>query len=97
VLVSSAGLGRRQRLEEVTAAVFLASRFAAAGSTVNALAPALITEMGMLPGNPDELRGQVPVGWLGHPAEVAGLALAMLSNGYLTNQVISLDGGVYPR
>jgi NAD(P)-dependent dehydrogenase (short-subunit alcohol dehydrogenase family) len=28
---------------------------------------------------------------------VAGLALAMLGNAYLTNQVISLDGGIYPR
>ena len=41
---------------------FLASRFAAAGVTVNALAPALIAETGMLPGRPDELRGTVPVG-----------------------------------
>jgi NAD(P)-dependent dehydrogenase (short-subunit alcohol dehydrogenase family) len=46
VLVSNAGLGRRQSLEEVTA---------------------------------------------------ADLALAILRNGYLTNQVISLDGGLYPR
>jgi 3-oxoacyl-[acyl-carrier protein] reductase len=30
-------------------------------------------------------------------AEVADLALAMLRNAYLTNQVISLDGGMYPR
>jgi 3-oxoacyl-[acyl-carrier protein] reductase len=76
---------------------FLASRFAAQGVTVNALAPALITETGMLPGQPGELRGTVPVGRLGHPDEVADLALAILRNGYLTNQVISLDGGIYPR
>jgi 3-oxoacyl-[acyl-carrier protein] reductase len=76
---------------------FLASRFAGAGVTVNALAPALITETGMLPGQPDQLRGTVPVGRLGHPDEVADLALAILRNGYLTNQVISLDGGLYPR
>jgi 3-oxoacyl-[acyl-carrier protein] reductase len=158
VLVSNAGLGRRQALEEITAADFdemmavnlrapfllaqrtlpgmaargfgrilfmssvaaftggivgphyaaskaglgglthfLASRFAAQGVTVNALAPALITETGMLPGQPDELRGAVPVGRLGHPDEVADLALAILRNGYLTNQVISLDGGLHPR
>ena len=158
VLVSNAGLGRRQALEEITAADFdemmavnlrgpfllaqrtlpgmaargfgrilfmssvaaftggivgphyaaskaglgglthfLASRFAAHGVTVNALAPALITETGMLPGQPEDLRGAVPVGRLGHPDEVADLALAILRNGYLTNQVISLDGGIYPR
>ncbi|HUB42226.1 MAG TPA: SDR family NAD(P)-dependent oxidoreductase [Streptosporangiaceae bacterium] len=75
----------------------LAARFAAAGVTVNAIAPALITDTGMFPGDPEELRRQVPVGRLGRPAEVADLALAVLGNPYLTNQVISLDGGVYPR
>jgi 3-oxoacyl-[acyl-carrier protein] reductase len=75
----------------------LAARYAADGVTVNAIAPALITDTGMLPGDPDELRRQVPVGRLGHPAEVADLALAVLGNAYLTNQVISIDGGRYPR
>jgi len=158
VLVSNAGLGRRQSLEEITAADFdemmavnlrapfllaqrtlpgmaargfgrilfissvaaftggivgphyaaskaglgglthfLASRFAGAGVTVNALAPALIAETGMLPSQPDELAGTVPVGRLGRPDEVADLALAILGNGYLTSQVVSLDGGIYPR
>jgi len=75
---------------------FLAPRLARSGITVNALAPALITETGMLPGDPEELRQQVPVGRLGQPGEVADLAVAILSNPYLTNQVISLDGGMYP-
>lgn len=76
---------------------FLASRVAGDGVTVNAIAPALITDTGMLPGEPEELRGRVPVGRLGQPAEVADLALAMLRNAYLTNQVVSLDGGMHPR
>jgi 3-oxoacyl-[acyl-carrier protein] reductase len=76
---------------------FLAPRLARSGVTVNALAPALITETGMLPGDPEELRQQVPVGRLGQPGEVADMAVAILSNPYLTNQVISLDGGMYPR
>jgi 3-oxoacyl-[acyl-carrier protein] reductase len=76
---------------------FLASRYAPAGVTVNGLAPALITETGMLPGDPEELRRQIPAGRLGRPEEVADLALAILRNAYLTNQVISLDGGMYPR
>lgn len=75
----------------------LAARFADDGITVNALAPALITDTGLLPGDPDELRQRVPVGRLGRPAEVADLALAVLRNPYLTNQVISIDGGMYPR
>jgi 3-oxoacyl-[acyl-carrier protein] reductase len=76
---------------------FLAARLAPAGVTVNALAPALIAETGMLPGDPAQLRERVPVGRLGRPDEVADLAIAILANPYLTNQVISLDGGMYPR
>ena len=76
---------------------YLASRAARDGVTVNAIAPALITETGMLPGEPDELKTRVPVGRLGHPDEVADLALAMLRNPYMTNQVVLLDGGMYPR
>lgn len=76
---------------------FLALRVAGHGVTVNALAPALITDTGMLPGEPEELRGHVPVGRLGRPDEVAELALAVLRNGYMTNQVVSLDGGMHPR
>src|SRR5437763_7975377 len=73
---------------------FLASRAAGDGVTVNAIAPALITETGMLPGEPDELRERIPVGRLGHPDEVADLAVAMLRNPYLTNQVGSVDRGM---
>jgi 3-oxoacyl-[acyl-carrier protein] reductase len=76
---------------------FLAARVAGEGVTINVIAPALITETGMLPGDPAQLRDRVPVGRLGQPDEVADLALAMLRNGYLTNQVVSLDGGIYPR
>ena len=76
---------------------WLASRLAGSGVTVNAVAPALIEQTGMLPGSNDELRGRIPVGRLGTPDEVADLAVAMLRNGYLTNQVVSLDGGLYAR
>jgi 3-oxoacyl-[acyl-carrier protein] reductase len=76
---------------------FLASRTARDGVTVNAIAPALITETEMLPGDPEELRTLIPVGRLGRPAEVAELALALLRNPYVTNQVVSIDGGMYPR
>jgi len=76
---------------------YLAARFAADGVTVNTIAPALVEDTGMLPGSPDELRKLVPVGRLGRSVEVADLAVAMLSNAYLTNKVIGLDGGVHPR
>jgi 3-oxoacyl-[acyl-carrier protein] reductase len=74
----------------------LATRVAHNGVTVNAIAPALIEETGMLPGDPGELAERIPVGRLGKPEEVADLALAVLRNGYITNQVISIDGGMHP-
>jgi 3-oxoacyl-[acyl-carrier protein] reductase len=76
---------------------WLASRLAGNGVTVNAIAPALIEGTGMLPGASDELRARIPVGRLGTPDEVADLALAVLRNGYLTNQVLTVDGGIYSR
>jgi 3-oxoacyl-[acyl-carrier protein] reductase len=76
---------------------WLASRLAVDGVTVNALAPALIERTGMLPGASDDLLARIPVGRLGTPEEVADLAIAVLRNGYLTNQVFTLDGGMYPR
>jgi 3-oxoacyl-[acyl-carrier protein] reductase len=76
---------------------YLAAGFASFGVTVNALAPALISHTRMLPGEPEELRDRLPVGRLGAPAEVADLALAVLRNPYITNQVISVDGGMHPR
>ena len=75
---------------------FLAARVARDGVTVNAIAPALIEATGMLPGDPGELAARIPVGRLGTPAEVADLALAILRNGYVTNQVVSVDGGMHP-
>jgi 3-oxoacyl-[acyl-carrier protein] reductase len=78
---------------------FLASRVADEGVTVNAIAPALIAGTRMLPvgpHDPDPTPLPIPVGRLGTTEEVADLALAMLRNGYLTNKVIGLDGGIYP-
>jgi 3-oxoacyl-[acyl-carrier protein] reductase len=75
---------------------FLASRVAADGVTVNALAPGFV-DTTMLPGDPADLGGAVPVGRVGRPEEVAQLALAILHNGYVNSQVVSIDGGMYPR
>ncbi len=75
-----------------------ALRVAKCGVTLNAIAPALIEETGMLPRAPDGGHAlPIPVGRLGKPFEVADLAMAVLRNGYLTNQVIALDGGLVPR
>lgn len=77
---------------------YFAGRTAADGVTVNGIAPALIEDTGMLPSAPDGGPPlPIPVGRLGKPDEVAELGLAMLSNGYLTNQVVLLDGGLHPQ
>jgi 3-oxoacyl-[acyl-carrier protein] reductase len=76
---------------------YFAGRLAGDGVTVNGIAPALIEQTGMLPQAPEGgLPLPIPVGRLGRPHEVADLALAVLSNGYLTNQVMLLDGGLHP-
>jgi 3-oxoacyl-[acyl-carrier protein] reductase len=77
----------------------LAARVAADGVTVNALAPALIGDTKMFPVDPDtgDTPLPIPVGRAGRPAEVAQMAIAMLGNGYLTNKVVTLDGGILPR
>jgi 3-oxoacyl-[acyl-carrier protein] reductase len=76
---------------------FLASRTAADGVTVNAIAPALIEDTAMLPGDPGGLAEKIPVGRLGKPDEVADLALALLRNGYVTNEAVLADGGMFPH
>jgi 3-oxoacyl-[acyl-carrier protein] reductase len=38
----------------------------------------------------------MPVGRFGRTEEVADLTMAILRNGYLTDKVITLDGGLYP-
>jgi 3-oxoacyl-[acyl-carrier protein] reductase len=77
---------------------FLAARVAGQGVTVNAVAPALIEDTRMLPKGPEGGPAlPIPVGRYGRPEEVADLSMAVLTNAYLTNQVIGLDGGIHPR
>lgn len=73
----------------------LASRVAADGVTVNAIAPAFIEDTRMLPSTADP--SKLPVARFGRPDEVADLAMAVLRNGFITNQVLGVDGGAYPR
>jgi 3-oxoacyl-[acyl-carrier protein] reductase len=77
----------------------LAPRVAADGVTVNSLAPALVGATKMFPADLDTGTPPVPipVGRIGRPDEMADMAIAMLRNGYLTNKVITLDGGIVPR
>jgi len=76
---------------------YLAPRVASDGVTVNALAPALIEDTRILPATPEDGTARsIPVGRQGRPDEVAAMALSILTNAYLTNKVIILDGGLHP-
>lgn len=78
----------------------LSASLAPHGVTVNAVAPALIADTGMLPGGPDaerELVSRIPVGRLGKPEDVVEAIMLLVGNSYLTNQTLLVDGGMYPH
>ena len=77
----------------MTLAKSIASEYAAAGITSNALAPALI-DTEMIAAMPD-LHERVPVGRLGTPDDVADLVAFLCSAhaGYITGEVVDINGG----
>ncbi len=75
----------------------LASSLAPHGVTVNAVAPALIADTGMLPGAEQELVSRIPVGRLGKPEDVVEAIMMLVVNSYMTNQALLVDGGMYPH
>jgi NAD(P)-dependent dehydrogenase (short-subunit alcohol dehydrogenase family) len=77
----------------MTLAKAIASEYARAGITANALAPALI-DTEMISAMPD-MHERVPVGRLGTVAEVADLVAFLCSQhaGYITGEVVDINGG----
>lgn len=75
----------------------LAKELAPSGITVNAIAPGVIDS----PMNNDHLTGEdiaelceaAPLGRLGQPCEVARAVRAIAENGFITGQVLGVDGG----
>lgn len=76
----------------------LARQGAAAGVTVNVVAPGLIDTDMMPPDGAvrERLAASRAVGRLGSSEEVAELVSAVVANGYLSNQSIVIDGGTLP-
>lgn len=77
----------------MTLAKSIASEFASAGVTSNALAPALIdTDMTR---DMHHMRDRIPVGRLGTPDDVADLVAFLCSAhvGFITGEVIDVNGG----
>ncbi|KAF7328929.1 NAD-binding protein [Mycena venus] len=44
----------------------------------------------------DEIRNMIPVGRLGKPHEVASVVETLVTNAYLTNKIMVVDGGITP-
>ena len=78
----------------------LAKEFAQKGITVNAVAPGFIGT-DMLKSVPDNIMekilAQIPMGRLGKPEEIASAVTYLVSPeaGYITGQVIDVNGGLY--
>jgi 3-oxoacyl-[acyl-carrier protein] reductase len=78
----------------------LAKEFADKGVTVNAIAPGFIgTDMlKSIPANiMEKILAQIPMGRLGRPEEIASAVTYLVSPeaGYITGQVIDINGGLY--
>ena len=83
----------------IGAARALALELASRKITVNCIAPGLIeTDMikGIIPEVYEKIIENIPMNRIGKPEEVASLALFLLSeeSGYITKQVISVNGGM---
>ena len=78
----------------------LAKEIGSRGITVNAVAPGFI-ETDMTDALPDEqklaLLGQVPLGRLGRPEEIANVVAFLASDqgGYITGETLHVNGGMY--
>jgi 3-oxoacyl-[acyl-carrier protein] reductase len=73
---------------------FYAQRFAKEGITANSIAPALV-ETEMVTSNLNARPERIPVGRFGNVAEVADVAVMLVTNGYITGQTINVNGGWY--
>ncbi|KAJ7675445.1 hypothetical protein B0H17DRAFT_945792 [Mycena rosella] len=77
---------------------WLAARYAKDGITCNAVAPALIEDTTMFSHPSEELKARqsIPIGRFGKPHEIASVVEMLVTNEYLTNKILVVDGGMTP-
>ncbi|KAL4256039.1 short-chain dehydrogenases/reductases (SDR) family protein [Pleurotus pulmonarius] len=73
---------------------WVAARYAKDGVTCNVVAPALVTGTEMLANPPEEYRKLIPVDRFGVPEDVVSCVEMLVRNGYMTNKIIVMDGGM---
>jgi NAD(P)-dependent dehydrogenase (short-subunit alcohol dehydrogenase family) len=76
--------------------VYLAKELAAAGITVNSVAPGPIVS-GMTTKFPERLRAGIPAGRMGQPSEVAAAVLFLASDdaSFITGEILDINGGAW--
>ncbi|GJJ14243.1 hypothetical protein Clacol_008507 [Clathrus columnatus] len=74
---------------------WLANRYAGEGITVNAVAPALVTS-GMFSDPNSPLKDKIPVKRFGQPEDISSAIELLVSNSYMTNKILAVDGGMTP-
>jgi len=86
-------LSKNSKAGQIGMMHFYAKNLAKEGITANAIAPAVIdTDMvAQLGISPDK----IPMGRLGKAEEIAGAAVFLARNGYVTGQTINVNGGAY--
>ncbi|KAF7291528.1 NAD-binding protein [Mycena kentingensis (nom. inval.)] len=73
---------------------WIAVRYAKDGITCNVVAPALIEDTTMMANPSDEIRSLIPIGRMGKPHEIASIVETLVTNAYLTNKIMVVDGGM---
>ncbi len=81
----------------IAATKALAQEVAKKGVTVNAVAPGFIQSDMTRDLDENELKKMIPCGRFGTPEEVASLVGFLVSKeaGYITGEVVSINGGIY--
>ncbi|KAH8987187.1 NAD-binding protein [Lactarius akahatsu] len=75
---------------------WIARQYSKKGITCNAVAPALIANTVMFKNPTAAHRDLVPVGRFGQPEEVAQVVELLVTNSYMTDKIVTCDGGMIP-